>query len=229
MIKSIASFIVLILSIGFMFFYVVPAYNLSQTRRGDIASLTKILNTSGEIKTLIEKTKGNLNSIDSSVLSRFEVFLPETIDTLRLANNIQSIALNNRVILSDIKVVGSNDNSVQKVAAPGAVSATQGLINTISLGAKIDQAAGTTSSGDQTTTSVSTGKKYATTKVTLSFVTTYETFQLFLDDLERSLGLINVVSLSFSPVSSASDTKNTKTVSIPTYDYIMEVETYSLQ
>jgi hypothetical protein len=223
MTKPIVSFIVLIISIGFAFFYVMPAYNLNKERRGDIASLSKILNTSSEIKMLIDKTKKNLSSIDPSEFARFEVFLPEKIDTVRFANNIQYIGRKNRIVLSDIKV-GEPANVSPKSTAPVGISATQGLVNTVSLGAKINQAQGQT---DRNLDSAAlSDKKFVTTKASFSFTASYETAQLFLNDLEKSLGLIDITSLSFVmlPVDS-----KLKTLSSPNYKYTVTIETYSIK
>lgn len=226
MTKPIISFVVLILSIGFAFLYVVPAYNSNVERRGDIESLTNILRTSSEIKTLIDETKTNLGSIEKSGLDRFEVFLPEKIDPIRFANNIQYIGRKNKIILSDIKIEESVNGSATSGATSGA-TASQGLVNVMSLGAKIDQAQGTLPQGAHSGTFIA--GKYATTKASFSFTSTFETFQSLLDDLERSLGVIDITSLSFSPVSADTSVAATRTPPPPTYQYAMTIETYSLK
>lgn len=229
MTKPIISFIVLILSIGFTFFYVVPEYNRNMERRGDILSLSNILSTSGEIKTLIEETKKSLASISPSGLSRFEVFLPEKIDAIRFANNIQYIGRKNRIVLSDIKVEGGATGT-QNNATQSGVSASQGFVNVASLGAKINQAEGAytiTPAGGAV--GESAYKKYVTTKASFTFTATFEAFQLLLYDLEKSLGVINVTALSFSPVAQVSSTGGGRISSSPTYQYTMAIETYSLK
>lgn len=230
MTKPIISLIVLIISIGFSFFYVLPAYKLSQERRGDIASLSKIMSTSGEIKTLIDKTRKNMENIDPAYLSRFEVFLPEKIDAIRFANNIQYIGRKNRIILSDIKVEGPANGTIKSVAPVG-VSAAQGVVNTMSLGAKINQAQGpyTMNPSNPTTGegALVLGKKFVSTRANFTFVSSYETAQLFLNDLEKSLGLINLTDLSFTMLPADAATKNAKTP--PTFQYMATIETYSLK
>ncbi|MBI5077832.1 MAG: hypothetical protein HZB11_00480 [Candidatus Yonathbacteria bacterium] len=224
MTKPIISFIVLIISSGFAFFYVVPAYNLSQERRDDIVALSKVLSTSGEIKALIDKTKKNMDGIEPSSLSRFEVFLPEKIDAVRFANNIQYIGRKNRIILSDIKVEGPA-NGTLKNTAPSGVSVTQGIVNTVSLGAKINQAQGayTMNPTIEGKASVS-GKKFVSTSANFTFVASYEASQLFLNDLEKSLGLINLTDISFVMLPPDSKSK-----APPTYQYTVAIETYSLK
>lgn len=184
MTNPIISFIVLFLSLGFTFFYVMPEYQLNQERRTDVDVLAKALLSSEEITSLINKTKYSLVSIGTTGLPRFEVFLPETVDPLRFANNIQTVASKSRIVLKEIKVTSAADNAEQK-----------------------------STTGDSTPVA---GKgKYATTKATFTFTADYETFQLFLNDLEKSLGLIKVSYLEFA--------------SQPTYQYAMEIETYSLK
>lgn len=226
MTKPIISFVVLILSIGFTFFYVVPAYNLNVERRGDIESLSKILSTSSEIRTLIDETKTNLGLIDPTGLASFEVFLPEKIDQIRFANNIQHIGRKNRIILSDIKVEGATNGTMS--SGSSGLSATQGLVNTLSIGSKMELAQGTTAP-DAQGGNIPLGKKFVTTKASFTFTATYEMFQLFLYDLEKSLGVIDLTEISFVQVPEASGASKSKTSSTPMYQFTMAIETYSLK
>lgn len=234
MAKIIISLVTIILSIAFMFLYVMPAYSLANERRADIESLTKVLSTSGEIRKLIDKTKRNLSSVEFEGLSRFKVFLPEKVDTVRFANNLQHIGKKNNVLLSDIKVE-AQAGSVQNKDTSFAVNVVKEFVNKVSLDAKINQAENVSMQGagvNESTTTNGAGaleKKYVTTKASFAFTSTHETFQLFLNDLEKSLGLINVTSLSFSLPTESMDTKKSKTPLSPTYQYLMIIETYSLK
>ncbi|MGB2580343.1 MAG: hypothetical protein WBC83_01480 [Minisyncoccia bacterium] len=217
MTKLIISFIVLVLSAAFAFLYVLPAYNVSKERRADIETLSKNLSTSDEIIQLIADTKNNLNSIESSKLARFEVFLHEEVDPIRFANNIQNIGADNMVSMTSIKVdIPGQDAKQGGALQTGGVA--QSVADQLSLEAKLNQAEGTTQAG----------KKYATTKATITFETSFERFQLFLNDLETSLGLMDVTGLSFV-VSSETDETKMATQSSPNYQFIMTVETFSLK
>lgn len=234
MAKIIISLITFVLSIIFMFLYVVPAYSVANERRADIESLTKVLSTSGEIRKLLDKTKRNLGSVEFEGLSRFKVFLPEKVDTIRFANNLQHIGEKNNVLLTGIKVEVQAED-VQKKDTSFAVNVVKEFVNKVSLDAKMNQAENVNTQGasaNELTTANSadtTEKKYATTKASFAFTTTYETFQLFLNDLEKSLGLVNVTSLSFSLSADSADMKKSKTQLSPTYQYLMTIETYSLK
>ncbi|TAN35720.1 hypothetical protein EPN27_03235 [Patescibacteria group bacterium] len=219
MTKLITSFIVLVLSAAFAFLYVLPAYNVSKERRADIETLSKNLSTSDEIIQLIADTKNNLNSIESIKLARFEVFLPEEIDPIRFANNIQNIGTDNMVSMISIEV----DTPGQDAQQDGT---SQTGANQLQLDTNLNQADGINVQVYGIATEKE--KKYATTKATITFETSFEKFKLFLSDLERSLGLMDVTALSFVVSSETEETKMA-TQSSPNYKFLMTIETYSLK
>lgn len=225
MTKLIISFIVLLLSTTFAFLYVLPAYDVSRERSADIETLSKNISTSDEIIQLIADTKSNLNSIESSNMARFETFLPEEVDQIRFANNIQNIGTENMVNMASIKVEISGQGTQQDSTSQTSGLA-QGLANQLSLEAKLNQAEGINIQVGGSTTEAE--KKYATTKATITFETSFEKFQLFLNDLETSLGLMDVTELSFVLLTET-DEEKIATQSSPNYQFLMTVETYSLK
>lgn len=198
------SFLVIILSAGFGFFYVKPSYDTVQQRRIDVAKLDVTLKDTSAIQTLIDQTEKTLGNIDQTELSRFMIFLPQTTDAIGLANNIQHIALGRGIVISDIKVVESK---------PKTGSDQQSGIGDVAAGVKAAVSAPT----------------YGTTKTTFTLISNTEAFRLFLGDLEKSLGLMNVTSLSFAPASDSKENQKVKRVGAPVYQYSLEVETYSLK
>lgn len=225
MTKLIISFIVLVLSTTFAFLYVLPAYNVSKERRADIETLSKNLSTSDEIIQLIADTKNNLNSIESGNLARFEVFLPEEVDPIRFANNIQNIGTENMVNMISINV-DIPGKGTQQDGTLQTSDLMQGATEQLSLDAKLNQPDGINVQVYGIATAAE--KKYATTKATITFETSFEKFQLFLNDLETSLGLMDVTELSFVLLSETDETKMA-TQSSPNYQFLMTIETYSLK
>lgn len=198
--KPLYSTIILILSLGFGFFYVKPQFDITGQHRADIATLDDTLKGTGQIQLLIQQTEKTLGGIDANQLSRFSVFLPETIDPLRLANNLQQIGFSHSIMLGKIKVWESANLPVAGTTA----SALGGVVATPKL------------------------QKYVTTKTSFDFTASNESFQAFLSDIERNLGLMNVTSLSFVPVAASTDPK-IKGPTSPLYQYSVEIETYSLK
>jgi hypothetical protein len=67
-------------------------------------------------------------------------------------------------------------------------------------------------------------RNYAITRGSVVFTSSYGGFKAFLNDIEKSLTLINVTELSFSP---RKDGAKKSVTSL--YDFKMEVETYSIK
>lgn len=232
MLKPIFSFIVIILSAGFAFFFVKPEYRHMVERRTDLATLAGIFKDTDKIRSLIDQTEETLQSIDPADLARFAVFLPESADPLRIANNLQHTGFANGIVIENIKVEelgnGGQKNDAQKGNSQSSLSgATSGAVKTFSLGSKVEQAQGVMGGSSKTT--ATGGSNYAIMKANFTFVSTYEAFSKFFFDIENSLGLIDVVSLSFTPVPGAVDIKNVRKPAIPLYQYTVEINTYSLK
>lgn len=228
MFKPIFSFIVIIISTVFAFLYAIPEYSRVQERRGDLAKLVEISKNAGEIETLISQTEETLKSVDLTRAARFAVFLPETPDPIRLANNLQRLGLTNGIVLQNIKVEEPVINTQKSVRSNGG-GVLQTAIGIFNSGGNTGQGEGNTEGGG--TNIVSEDKKYATIKASFTFTATHEAFSKFLFDTEKSLGLINITALSFVPVPVAQvavDTKKVKQEAPLLYQYAIAVETYSL-
>ena len=232
MTKQLFSFIVIILSIVFSFFYVKPEYTLMQERRADFANLIETLNASAIVKTLIRETRRNLSSVAASDLARFDIFLPDVIDPIHFANDLQYLGTMNGVILENIKVTEPKnlDQKSTGVSSEGVV--TQLSRGVVFLESHLKQDQGVVPNGNPvvstTTTTTITQKEYVVTKASFTCTATYEKFSLFLDSLEKSLGLINVTALSFTPYVET-DPQKIKAGGGQTYEFSASIETYSLK
>ena len=194
------SIVTILVSLIFGFFYVRPEYTVTQGRRADLAVLDETLKSTKEIQVLIAETQKTLDNIDPLELERFSVFLPDTTDAIRLANNIQRVAFSRVIALEKVKVEEA------KKDAQGGASGVTGVAAGILAAAAAPQ--------------------YATAKTTLSFTTSNDSFRAFLGDLEKSLGLMNITGLTFTP---APENEKFKRSSAPQYQYIVALETYSLK
>ncbi|OHA84420.1 MAG: hypothetical protein A2937_01650 [Candidatus Yonathbacteria bacterium RIFCSPLOWO2_01_FULL_47_33b] len=223
MIKPILSLIVIVFSIAFGVFYSKPAYDDIKNARADIEKLDKTAQSTSEIKDIIEQTGKSLSAVDADDLARFDVFLPETLDGIRFANNLQHIGSANGLILSDIKVEQKEKEKTQEKSA-----STQPTPGTVSKVLAIDRPI-----ADATTPAAKGGteakEKFLATKASFTFATTYSGFLLFLNDMEKSLGLINITSLSFKELAASGDEKATQKGVPPLYQFNIEIETYSLK
>lgn len=232
--KSLISLIIIVLSLAAAFLYVKPEYDLMQGHRADVERLNAIFSKSERIEKLIGETKETLDGVGESERESFSIFLPETTDPIRFANNLQYIGRKNGLVLENI-VVEESPNGVQKSAGavPGtaAQEAVQGAVNVFTIGrkAELSQAAYEASLAGGGAEAGATDKKYIPTRASFVLVTTIGSFEMFLNDLERSLRLINITKLSFSLAPELSDVKKGKKSGPPLYQYAITVEAYSLK
>lgn len=228
MIKPIISLFVILFSLGFGFFYAKPKYDDVQSTRADLLQLTQTSQSASDIKDIINETQKSLKNINPDDLARFNVFLPETLDGIRFANDLQHIGTTNGLILSDIKVDEQKKDNKPATATKPAVtqpaSASGVMVKALSVPNTVGDGA-----TPQPTTGGTAEKKYIATRASFAFAATYSGFLLFLDDLEKSLGLINITSLSFKELSNSSEEKVTQSNLPSLYQFNIEIETYSLK
>ncbi|MHB1118301.1 MAG: hypothetical protein ACYCZ7_02145 [Minisyncoccota bacterium] len=220
MIKPILSLIVIVFSIGFAFFYVKPEYDRAQSARADLQKLEQTSQSASDIKEIIAETAKSLSAITPEDLERSNVFLPETLDVIRFANDLQHIGTANGLALAEIEVEQQEKQIQQvgtKTAGVGAVSKVFSLERPVNGGA-VAAPAGSVSE-----------KKYVATKASFSVVATYPGFLVFLKDMEKSLGLINITALSFEEIGASVDEKRVQRGLPALYQFTIDLETYSLK
>lgn len=216
MYKPFFSLAVILVSVAFGFMYVKPQYERAQSQREAIVSLDETLSIADKIKLKIEGTKTELGNVSRLDSERFAVFLPEKIDTIRFANDLQHIGKTHRLTLSDIKI----ENPTLLTATTTLTDTQNGkgaIRNVFSLdrGVQMNDTEGGSRSA--------INKKYKTNKMSFSVSASYGDFLKLLADMERSLGLINITSLLFQPSDDANSGSNEQL-----YQYAIEIETYSL-
>ncbi len=208
--NPIISFLIIILSLGFGFLYVKPEYEITQQRQSEIKTLDTTLNSTSQIQALIDQTDKTLSGIDPAELSRFSIFLPESVDAIGLANNIQHMALSRGIVLTEIKV-GDPTNS-PNVGGQGS-EGIQGVVSGVQASVQ--------------------AQPYATTKTSFKFSTNNDNFHAFLGDMEKSLGIMNITALDITPISESTDssakTSRARASGAPQYQYQIDIETYSLK
>lgn len=222
MVKSILSFAAIIVSVGFTFFNVKPAYEEFQRKQSDLKMLEDTIKDADAIKNTIEQTAGILAEITPTEYERFDTFLPEQMDEIRFVNNLMKAGNARGVVLEDIKI------STEGKKADGVDIKEKNVTLTQSTPKMFTFAPA--SGGAPDAASQEKGAQYQTVKVTFSFVASYPITKLFIGDLERSLNLININSFSFQEDTTASSGKEeyAKTAS-HMYRSMIEVESYALK
>lgn len=222
MIKPILSLIVIIISVSFAFLYVRPAYERLDTKKADLAMLNETLTNADEVQKIIRETKDNMENITPAEYTRFETFLPKKIDEIRFVNNIVHIGLQRDIIVDEIKISKKIEGGANGNIATGAGIAT-GVSKVFSMNQLSDETTANPSSANNVSRGV-----FSAHNVSFSIIATYPVTLLFLGDLERSLGLINVNTLALEEYKDTSKNKKITGSSVPLYRSMIEVETYSL-
>lgn len=217
MFKPILSLLVIASSVGFSFFYVVPAYRQLGMKQADLTMLNDTIKQTDEIKDVIDQTKKSMDEVTAAEDARFKTFLPEQIDEIRFINNIVRAGAVRSIVIEGITTAKAKEGAGE-MKTEGS-SAFDGLKKVFSLTGQ--------ESGGALTSDVR--ESHATTKANFSFIASYPATLLFLGDLEKSLHLININSLSFREYTDTSDKKGAKSSSIPLYQATIEIETYSLK
>lgn len=221
MIKPILSLLVIVFSLGFSFLYVVPAYKQLGMKQADLKMLNDTIQQTDEIKNIIDQTKESMDEVTAEEDARFKTFLPEQIDEIRFINNLVNAGVARNILIEGITTTKAAKDSGGMNAADSGVLG--GLKKVFSL---TEQAGGdqSVSSGDELR------RSYTTTKANFSFIASYPVTLLFLGDLEKSLSLININSLSFREYADTSgDKKETKRGVALLYQSTVEIETYTLK
>lgn len=166
--------IALILAIGLFFGYINP------TRTGSIAETQAQIDSYDSALQAADQFKEKENeliraqaAIPQDKLERLKTFLPDGVNNVQIILDLNSLAARSRVTLSNFNIVGSPDTAGGET--PGSVAEPQTATSGFGL------------ASEQAIDSL---------EITVSATGTYEAFRTFLDGIERSLRLLDVVSVS---------------------------------
>ncbi|MDQ2933313.1 MAG: hypothetical protein M3Q80_02940 [bacterium] len=191
--RNITALILIVLAIGiFMTFTRTKLTELQGMRKVNAKYAVALANAKTLLKARDEANK-KWNAIEPQDRERLEKIIPDTIDNIRLIIDLNAIARQNgNLSLRNIKAVAT-DNADKQVAPP-----------------KTTNAAATKNSGITT-------PKLDVVTVSFSLNAPYEQFILFMEDLEKSLRILDVTHLTVAVAQNG------------TYDFGVELKTYWLR
>jgi Tfp pilus assembly protein PilO len=178
--KAFTPVILIIVAFGLFFFQVTGLYADVKQLRAESAEYDVAIEKARELETVRAQLAKTLESFSPTDLERLDHFLPKNLDTVRIILDVDGIADKNGVRLNGLKV---GEPVVAQKAAPKGAAATAGNVG----------------SGKVTHSAVD---------VTFNFTATYPKGVSFIQDLQRSLRLLDVVSLKINPSQEASGTYN---------------------
>jgi len=202
MVKIITSIILIIASLYIIFGYVKPTYNTTDAILKAGSQYDKALHKARQIQERKRLLLEQYNNLFAGQdLSKLEKMLPSTADNVRLILDIDGIAASRGIRIGSVKIQKSAD--ARNSAQTGAVGFA---------------------------TAEQSAQPYKSMVVEFTTVTTYENFKHFLQDLERSLRIVDLVSLKVSPAYRQKSTTTGQDNDEPAiYKFRVGIKTYWLK
>lgn len=198
--KNLIALLLILVSGGVFYYITFPMYGEVQTLRAKKAEYDQALNSSQEAQKVRAALETKYNSISPENLNRLEGFLPNNIDNIRLIIEIDKIASQHNLTISNAQVTVAKET-------PTAINQEENVM-------------------------VIESTDYGTGKFSFATSGTYEQYRSFIKDLEQSLRLINITSLSLSVAGSGTPSSSSPSVSETgeeIYSYTTTFDTYWLK
>lgn len=170
MVKTILSLVLFIGFFGLLFGYVQPTYNEAEAIKQNAEQYNQALNKAQEIQELKRSLLSQYNLFADGNLTKLKKLLPEHIDNVRLVFDLDGIAAAHNIRITDVRVQ-DDATTANETTATGAVG-----FNSAARAAQ----------------------QYDTRVLEFTTVASYEQFKSFVEDLERSLRIVDIVSLKIS-------------------------------
>lgn len=189
-------------SAGLFFGYIGGAYDKIDILEQDAGRLDQALTRAKELTELRNAIIARYNTLSAEQLSRLEKLLPDNVDNIRLIIDVDSIAKARGVKISDFGFAGDS----QSGSAAGTASSQQAGGAEPVRGVEGDSAARGLPA-----------LPYDAISLTFSAEGSYEDFLAFLGDLEKSLRIVNIKSITL------------EAEGVDSYAYTIIMETYWLK
>ncbi len=207
---------------GLFFTYVDPTYKSVQALIAENDRYDQALTKAKELQSARDGLLSRYNTFNDTDLERLQKMLPDQIDNVRLILDIESIAKQHGLTLDDF---GFSGDSSESEGTTGATTQAGTPAPTQQVGAPAGfapEASGVGGAGfsDGMVTSAAPGgpaPMYRSVGMTFTVEATYEEFISFMNDLERSLRIVDITSLSIDPSSDSGSTTYTYDIGINTY------------
>lgn len=195
MMKTFFAIVLLAAAGSALFLYTRPTYDTLKTKEAEIASYDAALSKAAELQKIKQDLLTKYGSFRPEDKQRLEKLLPDHVDNVALILDIDHLAGQHGMGLENVDVDASHSGTA------GSQSDASALV--------IVGADG--------------GSKYDSLTITFGTRGTYQRFSDFIRDLQNSLRIVDLDSLSISAASGAS------TGSEPEYNYKVALRTYWLK
>lgn len=198
MLRSTISVVGLILSVGIFILYTQPTYDKTGVLQAQIAQYDQALQKAAELQQLKQSLLSRYNAFDPADLERLQKLLPDHVDNIRLILDMDAMATARQMALSNVDVSTPSSNA--------GIQPQQTVIGQIG----------------------QDNRKFESLNVSFSVSGTYTNFKGFLDDLEKSLRIVDLTSLTITQ-GGAGQFAGVGAAGEPVYTYGVTLKTYWLK
>lgn len=178
--SNVTPLFLVVLAIGLFYSYINPSYARVNELKAEEAEYVEALDRVQKIQQLKDELLTKYDSFTSEDLAKLETMLPDDVDTVKIALDLDGMASKYDIAIKDFK--------------------TSRVIE-----------------GVQSADEAGPAKRYGTVKVSFNFASTYEDFESFMKDIERSLELVDATAITFRPTDKGF------------YDFQVTINTYWLK
>lgn len=199
-----------------------PIYAEILTMQEEADAYAKALDNSAELQKERDRLTKKYNSFSVEDMDRLLKMLPNTVDNIQLILEIQEEAAKRGIIVRNVEFE-PEQFAAQTPAAEDTLSNGTVTIGQASQAVR-DEAKATQATSTRRATEVDDGKPYETFELEFSVEGSYKDFISFMKLMEKSLRLVDINSISFTPGTSEKDKVYTDN-----YRYLFRINTYRLK
>lgn len=189
MFKALTPIIGIVIAVGLFFTYVRPSFEDVKGIQDETAEYAQAVEKASELQQRISELKQRQSSISLANLERLEALLPDRVDEVAILLDVDALATLHHLTFGDIKVEEKESAETEPPDAPSELvtadmpSPEENLFGD-------ETALGTDPNGVLRS-------QYSTLDISFSVAGAYSDFRLFLQDIERSLVLMEVTRIVF--------------------------------
>ncbi len=200
--------------IGGFFLITKPIYSEIEALQKEGEAYEQALQNSANLQKERDRLTTKLNSFNPEDLAKLEKMLPDTVDNIKLILEIQQQASNQGIVVKNVQFEPKQFLDQEDTNAT----------STTATGAKPASTTSTTQPVRRTATSANENPDFEMFELQFSVEGSYKDFVAFMQLMERSLRLIDIKSITFTPGTSEKDKKYTDQ-----YKYLFKINTYRLK
>jgi len=219
--------LLIVVGIGGFFLITSPIYDDITALQAEAEVYNQALENSANLQKERDRLTTKYNSFKPEDLNKLNKMLPNTVDNIQLILEIQEEAAKRGIIVKNVEFEPEQfvDQGLQDAATSPNATPTPASNTASGQAAAAGQTPATAARNRAgRTASVDDNKDYETFELEFSVEGSYDDFVAFMELMERSLRLIDINTISFTPGTSEKDKKYTDT-----YKYLFRINTYRLK